>query len=110
MKINLNYKFVVKGEVNVQDLPSPQEATFNYIAMAVNQKYEKGLDGHTRRMWGRIQRKFDDAIDKKSKSIDLETADQDFIKKVVSECKYHPNLARYISVLEDEIDSWDKKK
>lgn len=105
MKINIEYN--IKAQEGIEKV-SNQEVTFNYISAAVNQKYEKGIEGGLRRMWGRIQRKFDDAITANADEITLDQSEKDFIKRCVSDCRYHPAVAKYIQLLEDEIASWDK--
>lgn len=101
MNINLDYK--VKVSDPSQPQTSNQELTFDYINYAVNQKHKDGLDGALRRIWGRIQRKFDTAVDGKAESIELEQGEKDFIKKCFDSAKYPPMLAKYVDILEDEI-------
>ena len=107
LKINLDYKIVKKdlSEEEVEKLPSPQELTLTYLSQAVNQKYEKGLEGSLRRMWGRIQRKFDTAIEANADSIEVETGEIDFLKKAFEIAKFPAFIAKYVQVLEDELDS-----
>ncbi len=103
MKINLDYKTKV-DPANKEKVLSNQELTFDYIAYAVNTKYEKGLEGQLRRVWGRIQRKFDDVILANGSEIELEDAEKTFIKKAFDEAKFPPQIAKYISILEEEIE------
>jgi hypothetical protein len=106
MKINLNYNLVLpKDNKDIKPL-SNQELTFEYITQAVMNVYDKGLEGSLRRIWGRIQRKFDTAIESKVETVELEQAEQDFIKKTFEKAKFNPLIARYVQILEDEIDSW----
>ena len=74
--------------------------------MAVSQKYKDGLEGQKRRIFGRIQRKIDDAIDNKKDEIELEQAEKDFLRGVFKdEVKLPPLASKYIMVLEDEINA-----
>ena len=105
MKINLNYG--IKTEIG-HEAPMPQEVTFDYISSAINQKYQKGLAGAERRLWARVQRKFDTAIEENAETVELEAAEQDFIRIAFNAALYPPHLARLVQVLEDEIESWKK--
>ena len=59
MNINLNYGLVfAENEKPV----SNSEVTYNWITYAVSKKYPDGLKGQMLRVWGRLQRKFDDAV------------------------------------------------
>lgn len=110
MKVKLDYKIIEAAKNNPDtDIPSPQGLTLEYITQAVLQKHKDGLDGSLRRMWGRIQRKFDAAIDGDLESIELDQNEADFIKRCFDEAKYSAIIARYIQVLEDEINSWPKQ-
>ncbi len=96
MKINLDYLW--------KDAPMPfQQLTYNYISYAVNQTYKEGLDGSYLRMWGRIQRKMEKAIEDKKNTIDLTIDEAEFISKARKPVKYPPQDAKYISVLDDEL-------
>lgn len=106
MKINLEYK----RKANESDKLSDPELTFDYISFAVNQKYREGLDGQMRRLWGRIQRKFDEAIDNLKGTVDLEESEKDFIRKAFDECKYPTHTAKYVAVLENEIDKFKEEE
>ena len=109
MNINLDYKITFNKEEKIK-VPDARELTFEYIMQAVMQKYEKGIEGSLRRLWGRIQRKFDTAIDAKADTVELEQAEQDFIKEAFMEAKFSPIAAKYVQILEDEIESWSKKQ
>lgn len=97
MKINLDYKQKEGSEM------SNQELTFDYITFAVNQKHKDGLSGSERRMFGRIQRKFDEAVEKLTNTVDLEMSEMDFIRDAFRDAKFPPQLAKYVTVLEDEL-------
>lgn len=98
MNINLNYREETKNQ------PTNSELTLDYILYAVSQKYADGLEGQLRRICGRIQRKLDEAIEKKKNSVEFETAEIEFIKKAFNEAKFPPHLAKFVIMLEDEID------
>lgn len=100
MKLSLDYNRP-KSEGQVSDA----ELSVDYISYAVSQKYPQGLEGQLRRVWGRIQRKFDKAIEYKADEIELEEAEKDFIIKAFNECKYPANTAKYVDTLEIEIDT-----
>jgi len=107
MKVNLDYKLTAKEKEEIKI--SSQELTSNWITSGVASKYKDGLHGQLRRVWGRIQRKLDEAIDNDMEEIELEEAEKDFIKKVFSEDTSFPSgVAKIISVIEDEIESWGK--
>jgi hypothetical protein len=100
--IELDYKFPVVTNGNKQ--LSPQEATANYLEAAVASAHPQGLEGQQRRVWGRIQRTLDAALDSKATDIEIEQAGLEFLKKALKECKIPPSLSKYFIVLEDEID------
>lgn len=99
MKINLEY-----GAVGGEPELSNSELTLNYVGFAVSQTYKDGLDGQLRRIWGRIQRKFDEAIEAKTDVIELEEAEKDFILKSFKDVKFPSGLAKFIVILEEEIN------
>lgn len=113
LNIKLDYKVHIPkdmGEEERAKMPKPQELTIEYISQAVSQKYDskeggKGMEGQLRRMWGRVQRKFDAAIEADASTVDLETAEIDLIKKSFAEAKFRSLIAKYVQVLEDELDS-----
>jgi hypothetical protein len=97
LKINLDYDW--------KDCPLPyQQLTYNYVSYAVNNTYKEGLDGAYLRMWGRIQRKFEKAVEDKKNSIDLNLDEAEFITKARRPVKYPPQDAKYVNVLDEELD------
>lgn len=103
MNIDLNYPI---KEVEGKTRLSNSELTLDYIGYAVSKKYPSGISGQLMRIWGRIQNKFDVAIENKVVVIDLEDAEIEFIKKIMSEEVGFPShLAKCILVLDAEIDS-----
>ena len=105
-KFSLNLKYAVKNNTAEQN----KSMTLDYITYAVNKKYEKGLEGQLRRMWGRIQRRFDDAIENKIDEIELEDTEFDFVKKAFSECEYPSVISKYINILEDNFEQKIKEE
>lgn len=104
MKINIDYK--PKFEEKDKDIDKDffyAGLTFDYVTMAVNHKYERGIEGQLRRIWGRIQKKFDTLIEEKNYELTLEEAEKDFIKKAFEDAKYPPALSRFINIFEDQF-------
>lgn len=92
-----------KGDVN--KAPTNVEQTASYIIMAVSNKYQQGLDGQWRRLWGRIQRKLDEAIDKEKKHVEFERSELEFIKRGFGEDVKLPAVAsKYLMLVEDELE------
>lgn len=100
MKVNLNYNL---SEDEKKVAKSSQYMTADYIGHAVQQKYPEGLKGQLRRVYGRIQRKLDEAVEKDLSSIKLEEGEKDFILECFKDAKFPANLAKFVMVLEDEI-------
>lgn len=95
------------------DLPEgtkdlPENLTCDYLISAVNMKYREGLEGQLRRVFGRIQRKCDEALEKHYDVLELEDSEFDLIKDCFEDAKFPPVLAKYINVLEDEIEKAGK--
>lgn len=89
---------------------SNQALFADYIEHAVKESYKDGLDNQWRRLWGRIQRKLDDGIEKKAKEIDLEQGELDFIKRAFAESKFPTEIAKYVVIVEDELEKKEKEK
>ena len=102
-KVNIDYK---RKEEAVEKL-SNSELTLDYITTAVATCYKDGLSGSKRRMFGRIQRKIEDAIDKNEDTIELEVAEFDFIRKTFDDDKatLPAHVSQYVNLLEDEIEA-----
>lgn len=103
MKINIDYRRKIPADFN-DKVTSNSEITFSYIEYAVSSKHEKGLDSTLRRIWGRIQRKMEAAIEAQADDVELDAAEFDFIRKSVEDTKYPPAYSKYILILEDEIE------
>jgi len=103
LKIDLPYNLK-----NAQEIP--QETTINLITIGLDSKYPQGLDGASRRVFGRLQRKFDEAVEKKEETIQLESAELDLIKNALSEGKYPVNFTKYVLTLEEEVERCEKEE
>lgn len=101
LNINLDYKTPAS---NGQAQLSNRELTANYIDAAVGSSHSQGLEGQMRRIFGRVQRKIDEAIESGKDEIELEKAEQDFLRKSFSECKIPAQLVKYFVVLEEEVE------
>lgn len=106
MKINFNLGLSEKENPEKQ---SEQEIIYNWVLYAVSKKHEKGLKGQLLRVFGRIQRKFENAIDEQLDSIEFEEVEKDLIKKSFSDEVAFPTYAsKIISVLMLEVDKFFK--
>lgn len=103
MKINLDYKFKYTEEEKKRIDEVTSEQTQMYITQAVASSYKDGLEGQKRRIWGRIQRKLDTAIDDKTYNIELEEAEKDFIEEVFKSGRFPAVWSQNVNTLEDEL-------
>lgn len=103
MRINLEYKQppAKEGEKQLTN----QELSEHYISLALADVHKDGLESQQRRIYGRIQRKLTEAIEKSEDDIELEEAEKDMLKKAFRTAKFPPFLAKYVVILEDEIES-----
>lgn len=114
LNINLKYNRSSK-EMEKDSALTDSQLTQDYINFAANAKYKNGLDDATkRRIYARIQRKLDDAIEAGEGTITLEKAESDFLKDCMKEPPFPAALSKYVVVLEDEFErmiseSKDKK-
>jgi hypothetical protein len=109
IKLNLEIDYNIPEEYRTNEdgeVTSYAELTIGYIGSAVGAKYEKGLTGSKTRMWGRIQRKFDDVLDNKKKAVELEDAEFEFISKAVLDenVPYKAAVAKFVMLLQEEIE------
>lgn len=102
LNLNLNYQF--PAATNGDRRLSNQETTVSYLEGAVLSAHPQGIEGQQRRIWGRIQRALDYALDQDATEIEIEQAGLDFLKKTMKECKINPSLSKYFVVLEDEVE------
>jgi len=75
----------------------------DYINFAVKQKYPQ-MDGQKLRMYGRLQRKLDRAVDENLPSVELEQAEVDLIKLAFRDVKFDASLAKYVVHMMDVIE------
>lgn len=100
LKVNLDFK---RTEDQIKKSTN-QEIVADYITYAVKSAYKEGLDNQWRRTWARIQRKLDDAVEKKQDKVEFENGEMDFIKRSFKDVKFPIDLAKYVVILEDELD------
>lgn len=107
LKVLLDYK---APESQNGDSPIRGTAlTADYINHAVSSAHPQGLEGQQRRIYSRIQRKLDQAIDDGSEDIELEQAESDLLRKAFEACKVPAAIAKYFVVLEDAIEEATKR-
>lgn len=105
-KLNLaiDYKHAKTDKDNTPN----EEITANYLRYFVNQKYPQGLQGQMMRIFGRLQVKLDDALEDGKKSITLDAAEVDFVKKIFKDeedLKFPAGESKYFVKFMDEITS-----
>lgn len=76
----------------------------NILALAATTAHERGLEGQLRRLYGRVQRKIEEAVDENREDVELEINEFDFIKKAVEHGRFAPSIAKFVEVVENEID------
>lgn len=103
MKINLDYK---RSEEAIKAITN-SGLTLNYIEYAVESAHKNGLSGSQRRIYGRIQRKIDRAIEDEQDSVELEQAEKDFLRDAFRSSNFPANAAKYVVILEEEIQNED---
>ena len=86
------------------------EITINLINYAINSKYPNGIDGQYRRIFGRLQSRFDEAISKDLKIIELETAEIELISNALKDGKIPSLFAKYVIMLEDAVGNAIEEK
>ncbi len=84
--------------------------TVDYLISAVNMKYREGMEGQLRRVFGRLQRKCDEALEKHFDVLELEDSEFDLIQDCFEEAKFPAVLSKFINVLEAEIERAAKPK
>lgn len=105
MLINIDYKRKEPAENQKGDWLTNSQLTYDYVTFAVKQKYDRGLESQWRRIWGRLQNKFEEAIDNKVDEITLELSEIDFIKRAVRDAKYPVAIAKYVNLFEDVVEA-----
>lgn len=108
MKLSVEYKQPKPADGSEPE--SNIEITTNLIVYAVGKQYPEGLDGNgpVRRMYGRLQRKMDAALEAKENALDLEQGEIDMITKALSEAKFPASWSRLVMQLEDALYSKDE--
>lgn len=102
LRVLLDYK--IPETKNGDDVKRGTELTAEYINFAVGNAHQQGLEGQQRRIYGRVQRKMDQAIEDGSEEIELEKAECDLLRKAFESCKVPAAVAKYFVVLEDAIE------
>lgn len=97
MKLNLEYK-LPKGT----DL-SNEQLTVNYIETAISSANPQGLELQNRKIFSRIQRKLDEALESK-KEVEFEKAELDLLVDSFRVAKFPPAASKYVVLLEQEIE------
>lgn len=97
------------GEVPLSD----KELILDYVNHAFRNVYPEGAQGQKRRIIGRIQRKFDKAVEDDSDFVELEDSEFETIDKAFEEAKFPTGISKYINEVEatiEDIKSEDKEK
>ena len=102
MKINIDFQPTEKDK-NEAKGQTIQAIVLGYIDYAIVDTH-KTMEGQMRRIYGRLQRKFDKAVDENLDEIELEEAEKDLIKKSFKEAKFPAAMSKYVNVLEEEIE------
>lgn len=102
--LNLNLDYNRKPEVVAK--VSNGDFTLEMIEQVVHGAYPRGVEGQKRRIFGRLQRKCDDAISENKKEIEIEHAEFDFLYKAITkdDTVIPSPLSRYINILEDHLE------
>jgi hypothetical protein len=103
-KLRIDLPYNRPAPKNGEDRVSDVELTDDYIGYAVNNVHKDGLEGQMRRIYGRIQRKIEEAIKSGAGEIELEQAEKDFLRKAFKDCKVPSGISKFFVVLEDEIE------
>lgn len=102
LKINLDYN---RTPEQIEEI-SNSSLTNDYVSFAIRTMYEKGLTGSQRRMFGRIQRKFDKSIEENKDYVELDISEFEFIRLAITNDKvlFPSDVSKYVVILEDEIE------
>lgn len=103
LKLNLDYKRPKQSPEDKSKWPTSSELSIDYILTAFDKAYPDGLEGQKRRIFGRLQRKLDDAFFNKKTSIETERNELDMILEVFKVAKLPVGISKYVVVLEDEL-------
>ncbi len=105
--LKLDFDFGLNEKQNPEKA-IPQQIVFNWVRFAITQKYKDGLQGGLLRTWGRLQRKFEKAVDDKDSSLNLESAEKDMIQKAFNDgekVKFPVDAAKVVMEIQDAIDN-----
>lgn len=108
--MKLSVEYVQPKPADGSQVESNIEITCNLITHAILKQHPEGLDGNgpVRRMFGRLQRKMDAALDAKENVLDLEQGEIDMIAKALTESKFPTGWSRLVMQLEDAVYSKDE--
>lgn len=101
MNIDIDYGRKLEGK---EGEITNAELTVDYINFSVKSFYKEGLESQWRRTFARIQRKLDEALDKKAYEVNFEQGEIDFIKRAMKEAKFPAELSKYVIILEDILE------
>lgn len=85
------------------DATSNVALTKDYLEAAVTSAFPQ-LQGQKLRIWARVQRKLEDAVEKKSATCEIEDAEADLVKEAFRNLTFMSSRAKYVVYLMDEID------
>jgi hypothetical protein len=100
MNLNLNLPYVKTAKELENE--SNSQTTLNIIIFMLSATYKEGIEGQTRRIYGRLQAKLEQALENKVETIELESAEVDMIRNV-SKTKTPVTWSKWVLVLEDEL-------
>jgi hypothetical protein len=109
MKLNVKLPLKYKTETGKKPI-KVQEIFLNYLIISINSKYPQGLDGTYRRTFARLQNKFDEAIDKNLKTIDIESSELDLMKNAFQDGKLPISFSSNALLMEESIEKAEKEK
>jgi hypothetical protein len=97
--ISLDYRVTARDE-GPKPTPS-RELTLLYVNEALKLAHPGGVSGSVQRMVGRIQRKFDAAVDAAQDEVELDPSEFDEVATAVESATYPTPIAKYVTVLKD---------
>lgn len=103
LNLDIDLQVPKEDREHAEDFKGYPDMAVDYINYAVHSTHEKGLDGKQRRIWGRIQRKFQIALESKAFNVTLENEEADLIRKAFSEARFPAKLAKYVMLVEDAL-------
>jgi hypothetical protein len=109
MNLNIDIDYKRTAEEIEQSGLNNKELTENYLNWAVSSFYKDGLEGQKRRIWGRIQRKIDDAVEGNGK-VELETAEKEFLVEAMKGAKFPAGISKFVMILEDVLLKEESEK